>query len=71
MRQALLCRMFSIVTEECQEGEVGESGMLGAGCVHPTDFQRSALLVGLKQEQAIGLNPVKLGIIAATDTHFI
>ena len=35
----------SVVTEECQEGEVGENGMLGAGCVHPTDFQRSVLLV--------------------------
>ena len=35
----------------------------------PTDFQRSALLVGLKEEQQIGLNPVKLGYIAATDTH--
>jgi hypothetical protein len=59
----------SEVTLECQEGTVGSNGMLGAGCVHPTDFQRSALLVGLKEEQAIGLNPVKLGIIAATDTH--
>ena len=49
MRQALLCRMSSIVTEECQEGEVGENGMLGAGCVHPTDFQRSALLGGIKR----------------------
>ena len=48
---------------------VGKNGMVGAGCVHPTDFQRSALLVGLKEEQAIGLNPIKLGIIAATDTH--
>ena len=43
--------------------------MACTGCVHATDFQRSALLVGLKEEQAIGLNPVKLGIIAATDTH--
>jgi hypothetical protein len=43
--------------------------MLGAGCVHATDFQRSGLLVGLKEEQQIGLNPVKLGVIAATDTH--
>jgi hypothetical protein len=25
--------------------------------------------VGLKEEQDIGLNPIKLGIIAATDTH--
>jgi len=59
----------SEVTAECAEGTVGGNGMVGAGCVHATDFQRSALLVGLKEEQAIGLNPVKLGIIAATDTH--
>lgn len=59
----------SEITAECAEGTVGGNGMVGAGCVHATDFQRSALLVGLKEEQAIGLNPVKLGIIAATDTH--
>jgi hypothetical protein len=57
------------VTMECEPGTTGNNGMLGAGCVHPTDFQRSALVVGLKEEQAIGLNPIKLGIIAATDTH--
>ena len=57
------------VTAECDEDSIGSNGMLGAGCVHATDFQRSALLVGLKEEQAIGLNPIKLGIIAATDTH--
>lgn len=56
-------------TVECQPGETGSNGMLGAGCVHPTDFQRSALIVGLKEEQDIGLNPIKLGVIAATDTH--
>lgn len=56
-------------TRECEDGEIGTYGMLGAGCVHPTDFQRSALTVGLKEEQAIGLNPIKLGVIAATDTH--
>ena len=59
----------SQVTEECAPGKTGDNGMLGAGCVHATDFQRSGLLVGLVEEQAIGLNPVKLGIIAATDTH--
>jgi hypothetical protein len=59
----------SEVTAECAEGTTGNNGMLGAGCIHPTDFQRSALLVGLAEEQAIGLNPVKLGVIAATDTH--
>lgn len=59
----------TLVTEECEPGEIGSNGMLGAGCVDATDYQRSALLVGLEQEAEIGLNPVKLGIIAATDTH--
>ncbi len=54
---------------ECGEGEIDENGMLGAGCVHATDFHRSALAVGLKEEQATGLNPIKLGVVAATDTH--
>ena len=57
-----------IETVECGDG-VGEQGMVGAGCVDETDFVRSALLVGLREEQDIGLNPVKLGIVAATDTH--
>ena len=56
-------------TTECEPGQEGENGMLGAGCIDPTDFQRSALVVGLREEQAIGLNPIKLGIIASTDTH--
>ena len=59
----------SEVTRECADGETGANGMLGAGCVHPTDFQRSALVVGLAEEREIGLNPIKLGIIGSTDTH--
>lgn len=59
----------SEITSECAPNTVGGSGMLGAGCIHPTDFQRSALLVGLKEEQDIGFNPIKLGVIASTDTH--
>lgn len=58
----------SEVTEECDQG-TGENGMLGAGCVDATDYLRSGLLVGLAEENKIGLNPVKLGVIAATDTH--
>ncbi|MEM6709453.1 MAG: DUF3604 domain-containing protein [Pseudomonadota bacterium] len=57
------------VTAECAPGTTGSNGMLGAGCVHASDFQRSALVLGLAEEQAIGLNPIKLGIIASTDTH--
>ena len=59
----------SEVTEECPEGEIGANGMLGAGCVDPTDYQRSGLLVGLAEERETGINPVKLGVVAATDTH--
>lgn len=57
------------VTRECEPGEIGSNGMLGAGCVDPTDFMRSGLLVGLEEEAETGLNPVKLGIIGSTDTH--
>ena len=64
----LIMGQVSQLTEECHEG-VGEFGMLGGGCVDATDFVRSALVVGLKEERALGLNPIKLGIIAATDTH--
>jgi hypothetical protein len=67
--EGLVVGQASEVTAECEEGVNGSNGMLGAGCVHATDFQRSGLLVGLKEEQQIGLNPVKLGVIAATDTH--
>lgn len=65
----LVIGQASEVTVECEQGSIGSNGMLGAGCVQATDFQRSALLVGLKEEQTIGLNPIKLGIIASTDTH--
>jgi len=59
----------SELTVECEPGQTGSNGMLGAGCVHPTDFQRSALVVGLAEEDRIGVNPIKLGIIGSTDTH--
>jgi len=57
------------ITRECEPGETGNNGMLGAGCIDPTDFMRSGLVVGLKEEAETGANPVKLGIIASTDTH--
>ena len=59
----------SEVTRECEDGEIGANGMLGAGCVDATDYHRSGLLVGLAEAQETGVNPVKLGAIAATDTH--
>jgi hypothetical protein len=67
--QQISLKTVSQVTEQCEPGQVGGNGMVGAGCVDATDFQRSALLVGLKEEQRVGINPIKLGVIAATDTH--
>ena len=55
-------------TMECEEG-YGRHGMMGGGCVSVNDFLRTALLTGLAEEQEIGLNPVKLGVIAASDGH--
>jgi hypothetical protein len=34
-----------------------------------TDFLRAAMKVGLQQEQSIGVNPFKYGMIGSTDTH--
>lgn len=33
------------------------------------DYVRGALLAGLEQEQKLGVNPFKLGMIGSTDTH--
>lgn len=65
----LVMGQASEVTRECARGETGNNGMLGAGCIDRTDFMRSGLLVGLSEEAETGVNPVKLGIIASTDTH--
>lgn len=59
----------TLVTEECEDGEIGAYGMVGAGCVDRSDYLRSALLEGLEEEAEIGFNPAKLGVIASTDTH--
>ena len=62
-------RQVKETTQECDGDKVGSYGMFGAGCVGLTDFQRSGLLVGLKEELRTGKNPIKLGVIASTDTH--
>ena len=59
----------TVTLEECADGEIGQGGMLGAGCIADSDYVRSALLQGLSEAREIGVNPVKLGIVAATDTH--
>ncbi|MCX5860191.1 MAG: DUF3604 domain-containing protein [Proteobacteria bacterium] len=54
--------------EDCGAG-TGSGGMMGQGCLSRWDFIRPALLKGLLEEERLGVNPFKLGIIASTDTH--
>ena len=41
----------------------------GPNCLSRNSYVRYALIEGLKEEERIGVNPFKLGIIASTDTH--
>jgi hypothetical protein len=54
--------------EDCGDG-VGSFGMLAGGCVSGSDMLRGALAEGLQRQQKTGTNPLKLGVIASTDTH--
>ncbi len=51
------------------EGEPGFFGLFNGGCVAYNDFFRGASLLGLKEERRLGVNPLKMGVIASTDTH--
>lgn len=53
---------FSQVLELCKDGET-------SGCAFKTSFARQGLKVGLELEQELGFNPLRFGMIGATDTH--
>jgi hypothetical protein len=55
-------------TEDCREG-MGSGALAGFGCVSRSDYVRNVLVEGLRHDQRLGVNPFKLGIIAATDSH--
>ncbi len=42
---------------------------LGPSCVSPRSYVRYALVEGLKEEERLGVNPFKFGLMASTDTH--
>jgi len=54
--------------EDCREG-AGQGALMDQGCVSRTDSLRYALLEGFREERRLGVNPFKLGFIAATDSH--
>jgi hypothetical protein len=49
--------------------ETGIGALAGAGCASRLDFVRYALIEGLREQARIGVNPLKLGITASTDSH--
>lgn len=54
--------------DDCGDA-TGSQGMLNKGCVSRLDYLRGILLAGLSEEQRLGINPYRLGVIASTDTH--
>ncbi len=55
-------------TPDCIEG-TGAGALAGLGCVSRLDYVRHVLVEGFREEARIGVNPYKLGILAATDSH--
>ncbi|MEE2678099.1 MAG: DUF3604 domain-containing protein [Myxococcota bacterium] len=54
--------------EDCEDG-TGMGALANQGCQSRLDFVRYALVEGLVEAERIGVNPIKVGIVAATDTH--
>ena len=54
--------------EDCGEA-IGSDGMMLKGCLSRYNYVRYALTAGIKESQRLGINPFKLGIVAASDTH--
>lgn len=61
-------RPASEVITDCDE-DIGSGGMMLRGCVSRYNFVRYALTAGLAEQDKLGVNPFKFGIIASTDTH--
>jgi len=53
---------------DCELG-TGKGGMQLSSCISRLSFARYGLIEGLKEKQRLGVNPLKFGIIAATDNH--
>ncbi len=54
--------------EDCRGG-IGSGALRGDGCQSRVDFARYALAEGLRQEELLGVNPFRFGMIGSTDTH--
>ncbi len=55
--------------KECAPDEVSFGALADQGCVSRSDYLRYALLEGFREEARVGVNPLKMGFVAATDAH--
>ncbi len=63
---------FENMWPACQPGEEkieAASGLHARRCVGSNDLVRNLLRKGLLEEQKLGFNPFKFGVVAATDNH--
>lgn len=65
---------FSAVDVCATQGPDGSSrpeqgGDATGSCVHPLDYYRNAMAEGMAIRSKLGVNPYKLNLVAATDTH--
>jgi hypothetical protein len=61
-------RAPSEAVEDCGEA-MGAGNMRLVGCLSRFSYARYALSTGLSEEEKLGVNPFRLGIVAATDNH--
>jgi hypothetical protein len=54
--------------EDCRDG-VDIGGFMNRGCVSRVDYTRYALAAGLAEERRSGVNPLRFGVVGATDNH--
>lgn len=54
--------------EDCGD-QYGSGGMMLKGCLSRWSYARYGLIEGLAQQKRLGVNPMKFGFIAASDSH--
>ena len=58
------------LVDDCPTGTWGHwRPHLGPDCYSPLSYTRYALVEGLAEEQRLGVNPFKFGLMSSTDTH--
>jgi len=54
--------------DDCKDG-AGWGALRGRGCRSRVDFARYALIEGMREQERLGVNPFRFGMIGSTDAH--